>query len=169
MSTGPMPKRKEPPVTTESPYIIETFLSAASAVGALLDRRLGQAAAAEPEIARLGSSAVRIIMLAERRPGISPSSLAAMLRQESHSVSGLLNRLEDVGLITRERDRKDRRVVHVFATAHGRFIAERAAAIFANLSGDLARELRANEPFLALTLIGMNAWTADRSRKADER
>src|SRR4030065_242484 len=44
------------------------------------------------------------------KENLTPSMLAALLLQETHSVSGLLNRLEDRDLITRTRDRQDRRV-----------------------------------------------------------
>ena len=47
------------------------------------------------------------------KENLTPSMLAALLLQETHSVSGLLNRLEDRDLITRTRDRQDRRVVWV--------------------------------------------------------
>jgi DNA-binding MarR family transcriptional regulator len=60
--------------------------------------------------------------------------LAALLLQETHSVSGLLNRLEDRELITRTRDRQDRRVVWVGLTPQGRKVAEEAIDIVMNMS-----------------------------------
>jgi DNA-binding MarR family transcriptional regulator len=60
---------------------------------------------------------------------LTPSMLAALLLQETHSVSGLLNRLEDRDLITRTRDRQDRRVVWVGLTEEGRKVAEEAIDI----------------------------------------
>jgi DNA-binding MarR family transcriptional regulator len=60
---------------------------------------------------------------------LTPSMLAALLLQETHSVSGLLNRLEDRKLITRSRDKHDRRVVWVGLTAEGRQVAEEAIEI----------------------------------------
>jgi DNA-binding MarR family transcriptional regulator len=69
---------------------------------------------------------------------LTPSMLAALLLQETHSVSGLLNRLEDRDLITRTRDRQDRRVVWVGLTAKGKKVAEEAVQI----SLDMAREYK---------------------------
>jgi DNA-binding MarR family transcriptional regulator len=69
---------------------------------------------------------------------LTPSMLAALLLQETHSVSGLLNRLEDRDLITRTRDRQDRRVVWVGLTAKGKKVAEEAIQI----SLDMAREYK---------------------------
>jgi DNA-binding MarR family transcriptional regulator len=72
------------------------------------------------------------------RDPLTPSMLAALLLQETHSVSGLLNRLEDRDLITRTRDRQDRRVVWVGLTAKGKKVAEEAIQI----SLDMAREYK---------------------------
>jgi DNA-binding MarR family transcriptional regulator len=72
------------------------------------------------------------------REPLTPSMLAALLLQETHSVSGLLNRLEDRDLITRTRDRQDRRVVWVGLTAKGKKVAEEAIQI----SLDMSREYK---------------------------
>ena len=68
------------------------------------------------------------------KESLTPSMLAAILLQETHSVSGLLNRLEDRDLITRTRDRHDRRVVWVGLTAEGRRVAEESIRIFVEMA-----------------------------------
>jgi DNA-binding MarR family transcriptional regulator len=60
--------------------------------------------------------------------------LAGLLLQETHSVSGLLNRLEDRDLITRTRDKQDRRVVWVGLTPKGKKVAEEAIEIGLEMS-----------------------------------
>jgi DNA-binding MarR family transcriptional regulator len=65
---------------------------------------------------------------------LTPSMLAALLLQETHSVSGLLNRLEDRDLILRTRDRQDRRVVWVELTPQGRKVAEESIGIARGLT-----------------------------------
>jgi DNA-binding MarR family transcriptional regulator len=70
------------------------------------------------------------------KENLTPSMLAALLLQETHSVSGLLNRLEDRDLITRTRDRQDRRVVWVGLTPDGRKVAEEAI----NIAIDMSKE-----------------------------
>ncbi|HEX5139767.1 MAG TPA: MarR family transcriptional regulator, partial [Dehalococcoidia bacterium] len=67
---------------------------------------------------------------------------AALLLQETHSVSGLLNRLEDRDLITRTRDRQDRRVVWVGLTDQGKKVAEEAIDIVVSMSKELDAVLR---------------------------
>ena len=76
------------------------------------------------------------------KESLTPSMLAALLLQETHSVSGLLNRLEDRDLITRTRDRQDRRVVWVGLTESGRKMAEEAINIVVNMSKELDPVLR---------------------------
>ncbi len=73
---------------------------------------------------------------------ITPSMLAALLLQETHSVSGLLNRLEDRDLITRSRDRQDRRVVWVGLTPEGQKVAEEAIGLALDISKDFDSALR---------------------------
>ena len=70
------------------------------------------------------------------KESLTPSMLAALLLQETHSVSGLLNRLEDRDLITRTRDRQDRRVVWVGLTPAGRKVAEESI----NVAREMSRE-----------------------------
>lgn len=73
----------------------------------------------------LGSAQQRILALLRTSGPLTPSVLGALILQETHSISGLLNRLEDERhLITRTRDRKDRRVVWVSLTAEGEKVAD---------------------------------------------
>jgi DNA-binding MarR family transcriptional regulator len=84
---------------------------------------------------RLSVAQQRILALVYyAREPLTPSMLAALLLQETHSVSGLLNRLEDRDLITRTRDRQDRRVVWVGLTPAGRKVAEEAIGIALDIS-----------------------------------
>jgi len=76
------------------------------------------------------------------KESLTPSMLAALLLQETHSVSGLLNRLEDRDLITRTRDKQDRRVVWVGLTVAGRKVAEEAISIVLGMSQELDPVLR---------------------------
>jgi MarR family 2-MHQ and catechol resistance regulon transcriptional repressor len=53
---------------------------------------------------------------------LGPSELATSLERSSNSVSMLVDRMVKVGLVKRTRDRKDRRVVHVWLTRKGESI-----------------------------------------------
>lgn len=74
---------------------------------------------------------------------LTPSWIAGLLVQQTHSVSGLLNRLEDrePPLVTRERDRYDRRVVWVELTPAGREILHLAEASYREIVDDFVAAL----------------------------
>ena len=92
---------------------------------------------------KLSVAQQRILTLAYfAKEMLTPSMLSALLLQETHSVSGLLNRLEDRDLITRTRDRRDRRVVWVGLTPTGREVAEEAAKIVLAMAAELDPVLR---------------------------
>jgi DNA-binding MarR family transcriptional regulator len=69
---------------------------------------------------------------------LTPSVLGSLLLEDSASVSGLLNRMEDRGLVSRTHDRRDRRVVWVELTDEGRNVALEAT----RLAMCFAREFR---------------------------
>lgn len=90
----------------------------------------------------------------ERR--LTPSMLAALLVQETHSVSGLLNRLEDRDLITRERDRHprhDQRVVWVDLTSNGIEVLLAAREAYADVSEKITRILCRRDAAVVLSTL----------------
>jgi DNA-binding MarR family transcriptional regulator len=103
---------------------------------------------------RLSVAQQRILALVYyAKERLTPSMLAALLLQETHSVSGLLNRLEDRDLITRTRDRQDRRVVWVGLTAEGRKVAEEAIRIATQTANDFRDALTGPQAKTALDAI----------------
>jgi len=84
---------------------------------------------------------LRLMLAVAAEPGIGPSKLAATILQETHSVSGLLNRLEDRGLIDRRRNRTDRRVVNVHLTGPGRVVLDEARTLIGSASSRIIRAL----------------------------
>ncbi len=99
-----------------------TLVDAANVAQRALEKRLGPL--------KLSVAQQRILALVYfASESLTPSMLASLLLQETHSVSGLLNRLEDRNLITRTRDKQDRRVVWVGLTNQGRKVAEEAIGI----------------------------------------
>lgn len=69
---------------------------------------------------------------------MQPGVLAALLLQENHSVSGLLNRLEAQALIAREHDTTDRRAVTLALTEKGRELEREARALVEATAADYA-------------------------------
>jgi len=57
---------------------------------------------------------------------MSPSQIARKIMVQSSTVTGIIDRLQQKGLVTRERDSPDRRVITVRITDPGRRLAESA-------------------------------------------
>src|SRR5947207_9958921 len=113
-------------VRTETTPLL-TLVDAANIAQRGLEKRLGHL--------KLSVAQQRILALVYyAKESLTPSMLAGLLLQETHSVSGLLNRLEDRDLITRTRDKQDRRVVWVGLTPKGRRVAEEAIQIALEMS-----------------------------------
>lgn len=83
---------------------------------------------------------------------ITPSQLAQDVYLSPSTVVGILDRLEKRNLIVRERDKTDRRVVHVSATELGQKVAKNAPS---PLQDNLAMAL-ANLPELEQTTIALS-------------
>ena len=60
---------------------------------------------------------------------VSPGALASALHLSQPTVTGILGRLEQRGLVRRERSTTDRRSILVVASDEGRQLAERAPAL----------------------------------------
>jgi DNA-binding MarR family transcriptional regulator len=75
-------------------------------------------------------SEIRLLVVIKRmgkgEEGIKVSDLSRFLRVTSPTVTQLLNRLEEMGLILRKEDAKDRRAVLVSLTEEGELTAKRA-------------------------------------------
>ncbi|MHB8606190.1 MAG: MarR family winged helix-turn-helix transcriptional regulator [Thermoplasmatota archaeon] len=79
----------------------------------------------------------------------TPRELAERLHVTPATVTGLLNKLEEGGLVARERDDDDRRVVHLRVTAKGDQVVKRIrarwreslATVFETLSDDELADL----------------------------
>ena len=68
---------------------------------------------------------VCLLMVKENEP-ITPSRIARNIHLNASTVVGILDRLEASGLVRRERDARDRRLVYVSTTQKGLELAERA-------------------------------------------
>ena len=55
---------------------------------------------------------------------LSLSELSDKIRAQNSTVTGIIDRMEREGLVTRERSKEDRRVVHIRLTAKGHTLAK---------------------------------------------
>lgn len=92
----------------------------------------------------LSITQVRMLgILRDREPGML--ELARVLVLEKSSVTGLVDRAERRGLVTRTRSAHDARAVHVRLTAHGHDVAHRFADQVAQRISNLLAPLTTRE------------------------
>ena len=98
-------------------------------------------------------------VLRDRRPTIK--ELASFLQLDKSSVTGLVDRAEERGLVQRTAAPRDRRSVHVVITAGGRELLDRAAADFeaeiAVLVAGLSPAQRSRLSAIATTIVAADA------------
>lgn len=88
-----------------------------------LERRM-----AELPIAR-GKGQITAILVIDRTAGTTPSQIAELLMRDRPATGRMLDKMEDEGLITKERGGDDQRSVKLFITDKGRAVAEEIRAI----------------------------------------
>lgn len=95
-----------------------------------------------------------VCLLAVREKGpLTPTAIAQEIHLSSSTVVGILDRLEEKGLVHRERDRVDRRKVIVAATAAGLALAGRAPSpLQETLAMSLTRLPKLERVAIALSL-----------------
>jgi DNA-binding MarR family transcriptional regulator len=64
-----------------------------------------------------------VVKLLEQIGDLSLSSLSEKIRAQNSTVTGIIDRMEREGLVTRERSKEDRRVVYIRLTEKGRGLA----------------------------------------------
>jgi MarR family transcriptional regulator, organic hydroperoxide resistance regulator len=65
-----------------------------------------------------------VVKLLEQVGDLSLSELSDKIRAQNSTVTGIIDRMEREGLVTRERSKEDRRVVHIRLTAKGHALAD---------------------------------------------
>lgn len=79
----------------------------------------------------LGLSGAQLFVIHElaKAPALSLSELAERTRTDQSSVSVVVSRLVEAGLLTRERDRRDARRLVLNLTRNGRAVAEKSPPV----------------------------------------
>jgi len=90
----------------------------------------------------VGAAQQRVLLHALLADGpLTPTRIATLLAQEPQSVSSLLIRLEQRGLLVRGVDEMDRRRMLISLTDTGRAVAERSLTLFDELLDELRSAL----------------------------
>ena len=65
-----------------------------------------------------------VVKILEQIGDLSLSELSERIRAQNSTVTGIIDRMEREGLVTRERSREDRRVVYIKLSPKGKKLAE---------------------------------------------
>jgi DNA-binding MarR family transcriptional regulator len=109
----------------------------------------------EEALAPLTESQLNVLefLLARGKEPLKPSDLLEFLETTPAAVTTLLDRMEKNGLIERERDEKDRRIVWIRVTEKGKAECERGIAVReAFFDSHLDRISRHNQQLLVYLL-----------------
>ncbi len=98
----------------------------------------------------IGGSQLWALAAIVERPGLRVSELAKSLSVHQSTASNLVEQMVRLGLIRRERDEEDQRVVHLCATPRGLALLERAPQPLIGLLPDALSHLDAQ------TLAGLH-------------
>lgn len=91
-----------------------------------------------------GPQLVCLLSIQEHEP-VTPSAIARHVHLSPSTVIGILDRLEVKALLQRERDLKDRRLVHVSLTGQGRALVARAPSPLQDRLAEAMSELPETE------------------------
>lgn len=117
MTAGQVPDEREPVAAelgpadrgSEPALVADRLISTMASI-----RRSARRLAARPtSLATLTGAQLELVRLVRRRPGISVSEAAVALRLVPNTVSTLVGQLTDAGMLRRDYDRGDRRVVRL--------------------------------------------------------
>lgn len=107
-----------------------------------------------------------ILMWLHAHPGARASQVAERLRIKRNNFVPLLDRLEERGLVARQRLPEDRRAFALHLTAEGERVREEASRRVARSEGRLARTLGPEGKRTLLTLLACVRETAERPHEA---
>jgi DNA-binding MarR family transcriptional regulator len=100
--------------------------------------------AAETKLAKVGLTPEKLLLLWAARDypfELTPAELGRLLFRENQTIAGLLNRMEDEGLIKRISKRKGRPYTQVKITPRGRELCNSGVKVYKSLILELSSDL----------------------------
>src|SRR4051812_37150326 len=77
--------------------------------------------------------------------GMTQTEIAEQLAVQGATVTNIVQRMEEAGLVVRHRDQEDNRLVRVYLTAEGRDRERSITEQFAKLEGEIFAGINAEE------------------------
>ncbi|WP_340819754.1 MarR family transcriptional regulator [Methanolobus sp. WCC4] len=105
----------------------------------------------------IGSGQFPFFMRLLHHEGVSQESLASMLRYDRATITRSVNKLEEMGYVSRKRDPNDKRAYCVFLTDKGREMESALFSISTKLNDVLLRGFSEEEKAMFISLIGKAA------------
>lgn len=87
----------------------------------------------------------RLLRLIADNDGVIQRDLADEMDMRPSSMTEMLSRMEQMGLIRREPDEKDQRAFHIHLTEAGRAMAEEAAGATEGIAGEMFKNMTEEE------------------------
>jgi DNA-binding MarR family transcriptional regulator len=94
-----------------------------------------------------------LLMIVQANPGIVPKRLARALAVTAPKLSLLVDRMQERGLVQRERNVADGRSQHLLLTDKGRRVAREAAAATEPMESELLQRLSRAEHAMLIELL----------------
>ncbi|MDY6863524.1 MAG: MarR family transcriptional regulator, partial [Thermodesulfobacteriota bacterium] len=88
---------------------------------------------------------LEIIACLNRKDGLTLSEIAGRLLVTGGNITGIVDRLEREGMVFRERDLKDRRVIRAKLTPKGFFVHKKILPIYKKKASEILQSLTKDE------------------------
>ncbi|MFY0617243.1 MarR family winged helix-turn-helix transcriptional regulator [Shimia sp.] len=89
------------------------------------------------QVAGLSSTQLGVLLFLSRRDGQTATELAKSLSVRKSSLSGLIDRMEERGLVQRKKDLEDRRVVRIYLQAAALDLLQRTMPVVRHINGQM--------------------------------
>lgn len=86
-----------------------------------------------------------VLYLLEKKDGRKITDFAQELEVENSAMTGVIDRMERAGLITRESDAADRRIKSIFITSQGRKVSARAKSIVREMDNKIEADISSQD------------------------
>lgn len=97
-----------------------------------------------------------------KEDGVNQRMLGDRIGKDRPNTTRILEKLERKGFVRRDKDKRDRRVHHVFLTESGRALSKPAGHVMEGFRTDCFRGLTGSDEAMLLTLIGRLMRNLDR-------
>jgi DNA-binding MarR family transcriptional regulator len=114
-------------------------------------------------LARFGIGSGQAFILAElfNKDDVSQDEVRCLVKTDKGTITRAIQRLEDLGFISRKQDSHDRRVVRVFVTEKARGIEQEFFAVLHSWNEGILKGVTTEEERMALSVLGKMAANAE--------